>query len=315
MDLALKETQTRFYALDLNSTGQTFKVDDGFNILNLKVKDADQDNALNYIASTYDPTDQVIRDGLYEGGRKIISFNGVLSHDIFPLPEIMQMAMKRGTEAMRRSIEIEFACNLSDDGSGDFYLLQIRPIVDAKQMIDVNVAEIPDEKCLMRSHNSLGHGILDDISDVVYVKTGSDFTAVDNPAIVDEIDMINRRFLSDDKNYILIGPGRWGSSDPWLGIPIKWPNINAAKLIVEVALKNYRIDPSQGTHFFQNLTSFGVGYFTVDTNVTSGGVCRKDILDAMPAVEETKHVRHVRFDSPVKIMMDGLKQEGVVIKS
>lgn len=315
MDLALKETQTRFYALDLNSTGQTFKVDDGFNILNLKVKDADQDNALNYIASTYDPTDQVIRDGLYEGGRKIISFNGVLSHDIFPLPEIMQMAMKRGTEAMRRSIEIEFACNLSDDGSGDFYLLQIRPIVDAKQMIDVNVAEIPDEKCLMRSHKSLGHGILDDISDVVYVKTGSDFTAVDNPAIVDEIDMINRRFLSDDKNYILIGPGRWGSSDPWLGIPIKWPNINAAKLIVEVALKNYRIDPSQGTHFFQNLTSFGVGYFTVDTNVTSGGVCRKDILDAMPAVEETKHVRHVRFDSPVKIMMDGLKQEGVVIKS
>jgi hypothetical protein len=314
MDIALKETQTKFYALDLNSTGQTFKVDDGFNILKLKVKDADNDKSLNFIASTYDPTDQIIREGLYEGGRKIISFNGVLSHDVFPLPEIMQLSMKRGAEAMRRAVEIEFACNLNNDGSGDFYLLQIRPIVDAKQMINVNVAEIPDDDCLLRSHKSLGHGISEDVFDIVYVKAGDNFSAADNPIIAEEIDSINRKFLSDDKNYILIGPGRWGSSDPWLGIPVKWPHINAAKLIVEIALKNYRIDPSQGTHFFQNLTSFGVGYFTVDTNILSGGICRTDVLDSMPSVDETKHVRHVHFEKPLKILMDGIKQEGVVIR-
>ena len=120
------------------------------------------------------------------------------------------------------------------------------------------------------------------------------------------------RFLDEGRGYVLIGPGRWGSSDPWLGVPVKWPHISAAQVIVEVELKNYRVDPSQGTHFFQNLTSFGVGYFTIDTN-TDNGIYRKEVLDAMPAVEETQFVRHVRFDKPLKILMDGKKQEGVVL--
>ena len=126
------------------------------------------------------------------------------------------------------------------------------------------------------------------------------------------IERINRQFLDSGRGYVLVGPGRWGSSDPWLGVPVKWPHISGAKVIVEVALKNYRVDPSQGTHFFQNLTSFGVGYFTIDTN-TSNGLYRKDVLDALPAVEETPYVRHVRFDSALRIMMDGKKQEGVVL--
>ncbi|MBO5205913.1 MAG: phosphoenolpyruvate synthase, partial [Prevotella sp.] len=138
------------------------------------------------------------------------------------------------------------------------------------------------------------------------------FTAVNNPAIAEHIEKMNRKFLDEDKHYVLVGPGRWGSSDPWLGIPVKWPHISGAKVIAEVALKNYNIDPSQGTHFFQNLTSFGVGYFTIAPD-NGDGVFRKDILDAMPAVEETEYVRHVRFDRPLKIMMDGMKQEGVVI--
>ena len=303
LDIALKETQTKFYALDTDMVSNDFKVDDGFNILQLKVKEADKDKSLNYIASTFDPYDQVIRDGIYEGGRKVITFSGVL---------LLQMAMKYGAESMRRPVEIEFACNINDDRTGDFYLLQIRPIVDSKQMLDEDISAIPDERCLLRSHMSLGHGISEEVTDVVYVKTDEDFTAMNNPAIADDIERINRRFLNEDKGYVLAGPGRWGSSDYWLGIPVKWPHISAAKVIVEVALKNYRVDPSQGTHFFQNLTSFGVGYFNIDTDANQG-LFRKELLDSMPAVEETKYVRHVHFDRPLKIMMDGKKQEGVVM--
>ncbi len=314
MEMALRETQTRFYALDMKHVGADFKVDDGFNILKLKVKEADKEGALRYIASTFDPYDQVIRDGLYEGGRKIVSFCGVLQHDVFPLPQILRMSMKYGAEAMRRPVEIEFACNLNDDKTGDFYLLQIRPIVDAKQTLVEDVAAIPDAQCLLRCHNSLGHGIDDKVTDVVYVKYDDQFSAVNNPDIASDIERINRRFLEEGRSYVLVGPGRWGSSDPWLGVPVKWPNISAARVIVEVVLRNYRVDPSQGTHFFQNLTSFGVGYFTIDTNHPGeGGLLRKDILDQMTAVEETQWVRHVRFSRPLRIMMDGMKQEGTVL--
>ncbi|HEY9551114.1 MAG TPA: PEP/pyruvate-binding domain-containing protein, partial [Prevotella sp.] len=312
MEIALRETQTQFYALDMKHVGDDFKVDDGFNILKLKVKDAEPDGSLRYIASTYDPYDQVIREGVYEGGRKIISFSGVLQQGVFPLPDILQMAMKYGASAMRRPVEIEFACNLNEDRTGDFYLLQIRPIVDSKQMLDEDLSQIADEACLLRSHNSLGHGVSEDVMDVVYVKTDENFTAMNNPAIADQIERVNRKFLAAGENYVLVGPGRWGSSDHWLGIPVKWPHISAAKLIVEVSLKNYRVDPSQGTHFFQNLTSFGVGYFTIDENRGSG-VFHKQLLDAMPAVEETEYIRHVRFERPLKLMMDGKKQEGVLL--
>lgn len=313
LETALRETQTRFYALDTQHVGNDFKVDDGFNILNLKVKEAERDNSLNFIASTYDPYDQVIRDGLYEGGRKVISFAGVLQQGVFPLPELLQMSMRFGAEAMRRPVEIEFACNLNADRTGSLYLLQIRPIVDQKQMLDEDLAAIPDDHCLLRSHNSLGHGVTEDVTDVVYVKTDDRFSAADNPTIAREIEKLNKEYLDRGTNYVLVGPGRWGSSDAWLGIPVKWPHISAARVIVEVALKNYRVDPSQGTHFFQNLTSFGVGYFTIDEN-RNDGCFHKAALDAMPAVEETEHVRVVRFEKGLRIMMDGKKGEGVVMK-
>ena len=312
LETALRETQTRFYALDTRHVGNDFKVDDGFNILNLKVKEAERDNSLNFIASTYDPYDQVIRDGLYDSGRKVISFAGVLQQNVFPLPELLQMSMRYGAEAMRRPVEIEFACNLNADRTGSLYLLQIRPIVDQKQMLDEDLAAIPDADCLLRSHNSLGHGVTEDVTDVVYVKTDDRFSAADNPTIAREIEKLNKEYLDRGTNYVLVGPGRWGSSDSWLGIPVKWPHISAARVIVEVALKNYRVDPSQGTHFFQNLTSFGVGYFTIDEN-RNDGCFHKSTLDAMPAVEETEHVRVVRFEKGLRIMMDGKKGEGVVV--
>ena len=311
-EIALRETQTRFYALDLNDIDSLFKVDDGFNIKTLRVKEAENHGSLNYISSTYDAYDQIIREGFYPQGRKIISFTGVLQQGVFPLPELLQIAQRCGADAMKRPIEIEFACNINEDRTGSLYLLQIRPIVDSKQMLNEDVAAIDDSQCILRSHNSLGHGIIDDITDVVYVKTDDSFTAANNYYVANDIERLNKSFVDENKNYILIGPGRWGSSDHWLGIPVKWPHISAAKLIIETSLANYRIDPSQGTHFFQNLTSFGVGYFTIDEN-TKQGFVQQQILDEMPAVEETKYVRHVRFSQPLRILMDGKRQEGAVL--
>ena len=313
MEIALRETQTRFYALDLGNGGQNFSIDDGFNLLKLPVKEAEKDGSLNYIASTYDPYDQVIRDGLYPGGRKVITFANILQHDVFPLSRILQLALKYGQEEMRRPVEIEFAANLSreKDKTGSFYLLQIRPIVDAKEMLDEDLAAIPDEALLLRSDNSLGHGIMNDITDVVYVKTDH-WTASRNPQIASEIEQLNQRFLNEGRNYVLIGPGRWGSSDPWLGIPVKWPHISAARIIVEAGLTNYRVDPSQGTHFFQNLTSFGVGYFTINA-YRGEGIYNEAFLNAQPAVNETEFLRHVRFEQPAVVKMDGKKKQGVVL--
>ena len=311
MEIALRETQTRFYALEMKAVEEDFRVDDGFNLLKLPVKEAEQDGSLQFIASTYDPYDMVIRDGIYDGGRKLVTFCGVLQQGVFPLPELLRLILKLGRESMRREVEIEFAVKLNPDRTGVFYLLQIRPMVDNKMMLDEDLTEIPDEKTLIRSHNAIGQGVSNEVYDVVYVKT-DDYSAYNNPAIADEIDRINRRFLEEGRNYVLVGPGRWGSSDPWLGVPVKWPNISAARVIVESGLTNYRVDPSQGTHFFQNLTSFGVGYFTVN-DFLGDGVYNQVFLNSQPAVEETAHVRHVRFSSPVVIKVDGMKKEGVVM--
>ena len=313
MEIALKETQTRFYALDLRNAGHDFSIDDGFNLLKLHVKEAEKDGSLNYIASTYDPYDQIIRDGLYPGGRKVITFANILQHDVFPLSRILQLALKYGQQEMRRPVEIEFAATMSreKDKTGTFYLLQIRPIVDSKEMLDEDLTAIPDEQLLLRSNNSLGHGIMNELQDVVYVKT-DDYSASHNQDIAWEIEKLNQQFLNEGKNYVLIGPGRWGSSDTWLGIPVKWPHISAARIIVEAGLTNYHVDPSQGTHFFQNLTSFGVGYFTINAFMNDG-VYNQDFLNTQPAVHETKYLRHVHFEHPIVAKMDGKKKQGVVL--
>ena len=310
VDIALKETQTQFYALDLSKVGVDFKVDDGFNILKLRVKEAYADGSLNNIASTYDPNDQIIYDGLYETGRKVISFAGVLQHEVMPLPDILKMVLKNGAESMRRPVELEMAGNIESDGTGEIFLLQIRPIVDSKEQLDLDVAALPDDLCLLRTSSSLGHGIIDDIVDVVYVKRGKGSSSNNNMTIAYQIEKMNRKFLDTGTGYILIGPGRWGSSDPWLGIPVKWPHISGARLICEVASEGYHIDPSQGTHFFQNLTSLGVGYFTIDKDT---GFYKEELLNALPAIEETEFLRHVRFPKSLCILMDGMKQTGVTL--
>ena len=312
MEIALRETQTQFYALDLKNKGENFSLDDGFNLLKLPVKEAEKDGALQYIASTYDPYDMVIRDGIYPGGRKVITFANILQHEVFPLAKILQLAQEYGQREMARPVEIEFAVTLdAQKKSGVFYLLQVRPMVDVKADLAEDLNLIPEEKVVLKSFNSLGHGIMEDVHDLIYVKTEG-YNAGNNPTIAYEIEKLNRKFLDEEKHYVLVGPGRWGSSDSWLGIPVKWPHISAARVIVEAGLSNYRVDPSQGTHFFQNLTSFGVGYFTINAYMNDG-IYNKEFLDSLPVVEETKYLRHVRFENPIVIKMDGKKKLGVVL--
>ncbi len=314
MDFALRETQTRFYALDLKNLADQFSVDDSFNLLRLNLKDADADGSLKFIVSTYDPYDQVIRDGYYPGGRKILSFVNVLQHEVFPLADTLDQILHVGQDEMGRPIEIEFAVNIDPQNPGfaTFYLLQVRPIVDNKEVMEEDLTLVEQEDTILTSTSVLGHGIVTDVQDIIYVKTGA-FCSSNNQSIAYDIEKMNRQFTGEEKDYVLVGPGRWGSSDSWLGIPVKWPHISNARVIVECGLENYRVDPSQGTHFFQNLTSFGVGYFTINP-FKGDGWFDEGYLNSLPAVEETEYLRHVRFDKPVVIKMDGKKSLGVVLK-
>lgn len=313
LDLALRDTQTQLYALDLKDVEGGFKVDDGFNIKKIRVQDAAKNGSLRYMVSTFDPYDQVIRDSEYGNGRRVVTFANVLQHKAFPLAEIVDFMLSEGEKEMRRPVEIEFAGCIDKHGEtkGNVYWLQIRPIVDRKEMLDEKIMHTSDSQLIMKTSSALGHGMMDGVTDVVYVKT-QNFSSFNNPMVAREIEKLNKSYVEADKGYILIGPGRWGSSDPALGIPVKWAHISAARVIAETALPGYRIEPSQGTHFFQNLTSFGVGYFTI--NDKNGDICDIEYLDSMPAVYESDHLRSVRFSRPLQIGINGKTGLGIIVK-
>lgn len=313
-EMALKETQKTFYALSLDPTSFKPDVDDAINMLKLAVNEADKDNSLKYIASTFDFENNMLRDGIHYAGKRVITFSSILNHHVFPLAEIIQMALEMGSSEMSRPVEIEFAVDLHP-GKGEpvvFNLLQIRPIVDNTEVIDEKLDTIPYEKTILYSHSAMGNGTINNIHDILYIKPET-FDASKNQQIAARVSQLNDWFTSQKKNYILVGPGRWGSADPWLGIPVKWPQISAARLIVESGLSNYRIDPSQGTHFFQNLTSFRVGYFTINPYIKDGHY-DLEYLTTQPSALEDEYLRHVHFDQPLQILIDGRNRIGVVLK-
>ena len=340
LELALRDTQTRMYALDMmgderetalgggkltkpSQSLNEIKVEDGYNVAKLRVQDVAERGALTYMVSTYDFRDNIIRDNDRGMGRKVVTFNNILRHNVYPLAEAVDFMLKKGQQEMQRPVEIEFAGMVEPGGKtkGRLYWLQIRPIVDRKENVDEAVMSTPDEHLLLKSSTALGHGTIEGVSTVVYVRPDK-FSSSNNSLIAREMEKINRGFLERDERYLLIGPGRWGSSDSALGIPVKWPAISAARLIVESSLPNYRIEPSQGTHFFQNLTSFGVAYFTIDS---AANARRKEgdpvtdlydvaYLDSLPAIYESDFLRIVTFDTPLTIGINGLKGTGVVVK-
>ncbi len=315
LDLALRDTQRQFYALDMKSIAEGgFSVNDGFNIYRASVQDFGKDGHLKYMVSTYDPYDQYIRDSDIGPGRKIVTFANVLQHDSFPLAKAIEFMLSEGQREMQRPVEIEFAgqINITQNSRGKLYWLQIRPIIDKKEVVDNSILDIPNDKLILKSNTSLGHGNIEGVDTIIYVRP-QNFNSLSTPEIARELSEINKQFAEKDNFYILIGPGRWGSSDPNLGIPVKWPDICNAKLICESSLSGYRIEPSQGTHFFQNLTSFGVGYFTINP-WSNDGLYDIDYLESIPAEYESEYIRIVKFASPLFIGLNGRKGVGIVMK-
>lgn len=313
-DMALRETQKYFYALDLHPESFKPNINDSSNLHKLRISEAEKDNSLRYVASTYDFNNNVLRDGYSDEGKKIITFLNILKHNVFPLAKILEMILKIGQKEMGNPIEIEFAVDpeKSKDKMQKFSLLQIRPIVDNLESINSNLEDVSEEETIIYSNSALGNGIVEDIYDFVYVKPET-FNAAKNPEIAEKVSQINDIFLKNNKNFVLVGPGRWGSTDTWLGIPVKWPQISAARVIVESGLENYRIDPSQGTHFFQNLTSFRVGYFTINPFINDG-FYNLGFLSKLKAIFEDEYIRHIRFNKPLRIEIDGKKSKGVIFK-
>ncbi|MBR4997275.1 MAG: phosphoenolpyruvate synthase [Bacteroidaceae bacterium] len=338
--VALKETQSTFLALDLEAANRPVSVDESFDLVKLSVRQADVDGVLDWIASTYVRDDDMIYDTPHMRGRKLVTFAGVLRYEAFPLAKLVQLVLQYGANEMRRPVEVEFAvrfgpgseslefrvegleshpegnCQLSIVNcplKGIFYPLQIRPIVSARECIEEDLTAIPQEELLLYSSRSLGNGIVTDVHDIIYLKAGA-FGLASNRTIATEIAEINRQFAADGRGYILVGEGRWGSSDEALGVPVEWADISAVRLIAEVSADGRHIEPSQGTHFFQNLTSFGVGYLTIDGHTPHEKFDRA-VLDAMPAQYESALLRHVHSDSPFVFKMDGLHGVGVVMKA
>jgi len=314
MELTLRDSQKYFYSLDLDPEKFYPDVDDTVNLHKTTIRKIEDDSPLKHVASTFDYQDQIIRDGISESGKKIITFSNILKNESFPLAEILEELLNIGKKEMNNQVEIEFAVCMDTPANEPrlFHFLQIRPIVETQEKHRVKVNTCKPKESIIISHHALGNGIIDNVKDFVYVKPDS-FDPAHTKIIADKIDQLNQQFKANGSNYILVGPGRWGSTDPWLGIPVKWAQISAARLIVEAGLKNFRIDPSQGTHFFQNLTSFNVGYFTINPYIDDGHF-DVDYLNKREAVYEDEFVRHVRFDDPMIIKIDGSKKTGIVLK-
>lgn len=311
LDLALRDTQTRLLALDMtDGAPSTFTADDGFNLRSVRVQSLAGTEALRYMVSTFDVDDQIIRDTDSGPGRKVVTFANMLNHGSFPLAGAVDFMLETGRAEMARPVEIEFAAVVNGPNAGTIYWLQIRPIVDKKEMGDERVLSLAPERTILRSTTALGNGNIEGVRTVVYVRPEA-FDPARNQALAREIELLNRRLMDAGEPYLLIGPGRWGSSDPALGIPVKWPHICGARLIVESSLPGYRIEPSQGTHFFQNLTSVGAGYFTIDGD---SGHCDIGYLDSREAFYESEGLRAVEFDAPLAIALNGRTGLGVVAK-
>ena len=318
LDLALRDTQRRLFALP-NGEGAEFaaKVDEGASLEEKDVQDFAGKGALRYTASTYDAADNMLRDSDFGRGRRVITFANILRDKVVPLAPAIDFMLRQGQNAMQRPVEIEFAGNVFPVANGDgirgnLYWLQIRPIIDKRNLVSDQVLELPDSRLIVRSGHALGNGMAEGVSTIVYVKPAS-FDSLHTAEIVPVLQKINEDMRLREKNYVLIGPGRWGSSDPALGIPVRWADISQARVVVEAATGNFRVEPSQGTHFCQNLTSLGVGYLTVDPGADSG-FYDSSWLDGLDAVFDDKYVRVIEFAGPLSIAIDGRSGRGIIEK-
>lgn len=312
--LALKETQNHMYALNLKPEEFKTSIDESINLAKFDINQIKHFRNMQHVASTWNAQDEMLIDSNLVEGRKVITFAHILKHDLFPLADIICDILNISQAEMRTPVEIEFAVNMDVDAGQDiiFNLLQIRPVADNQDYISINWEKIDKNDCIIYAEKALGIGIIEGITDIIYIRE-ENFDNSRTKDIAAEINYLNNNLKEEGSNYILIGPGRWGSSDSWLGIPVKWADISEAKVIVECGQKNFQVEPSQGTHFFQNLTSLGIGYLTINPFIDDGKFDR-EYLDSLEAVHESNYLRHIRFKVPLKVCIDGKNSRGIVIR-
>jgi CheY-like chemotaxis protein len=311
-ELALRETQREMYVLDLRPEKFKTSLDEAVNLRKMDINSARDFRNIAHVASTWDAANQMISDNVMEEGRRIITFARILKYDSFPLADILTDLLEMSTREMRGPVEIEFAVNMDvPRGSARiFNFLQIRPIVDNENRTSLDWSQVSTEGALLWAQSAVGVGAVEGVRDIVYVKPEA-FDNMKTAGMADQIAAINNSLREEKRNYVLIGPGRWGSSDPFLGVPVKWGDISEASVIVECGQANFRVDPSQGTHFFQNLISFGVGYITINPFMGDGGLDTQALASAQ-TVSESQYVRHIRFPEPLYIFVDGRNNKAII---
>lgn len=306
--LALRETQQVMYALNLLPEKFKTSVDDAVNLDRIPVSECGRFPSFGRVVSTYDFANQRMVDSPFAEGPKVITFSHILQYGTFPLAPIVRELLSVCSAEMNASIELEFA---ADPESGNFYPLQIRPISQDGLSTEVDWKKTDVSGAFITSESALGIGWMEDIRDVVYLKPDA-FDILRTEEMARQLRELNARMRAEGKQYLLIGYGRWGSSIPSLGVPVQWSDISEAKVLVECSLEHFRVDPSQGTHFFQNLTSFNAGYVNVDPWSRQGDRYDPSVLENLPAVEETEYLRHVRCEAPLQICVDGREGKAFV---
>ena len=311
-DLTMKETQQAMFALNLQPDKFKTSVDDAVNLERIPVSDCGSFRSFSKVVSTWDYENQRIVDSPVPKGPKFVTFAHILKYNTFPLADILNTLLEITRKEVKCAVEIEFAADLDrGDKAALFNVLQIRPISSVNSFNSVDWSSLETEGALLSSGCAIGPGMIQGVRDVVYLRR-QNFNVLKTREMATEMTVINNRMREEGRNYVLIGYGRWGSSIPSLGVPVQWSNISEAKVIVECCLENFRIDPSQGTHFFQNMTSFNAGYVNVNPYSRPGEYCNLDALDAMPAEYESDYVRIVHFPEDLTVCIDGKENRALV---
>jgi hypothetical protein len=310
----LRNTQREFFAVDMHDASVFPEQGGEKGLIKLKMLEAEKHGVLKFVGSTYSADNDRIYPGIGRKGTRLITFDPILKSRIFPLDEILQYLLELGSSAMNVPVEMEFAVEINPDPdkAHEFWFLQIRPMMVEPSAEDISIYNGDNQEILCKSDQALSNGRIDDIQDIVFVRSDN-FDRANMVHMADHIGRFNQMFIDEKKPYMLVGPGRWGTADRWLGIPTKWDQISGARVIVEAAYGDFVVEPSFGTHFFQNLITFQIGYLTINTS-NEYNFFDWDWLNSFEPVAETRYVRHVRLEHPLNILIDGRCGKAVVFK-